>query len=118
MGWIRAGSGSGQRAAGTADEGRFPKAMWRLHHFALCPFSRKLRLLLSEKGVPYTLEPENPWALRDEYYLLNPAGRTPAMRHEDKDLVLADSRAIAEYLESVPPVRNDLESDKKRNWEE
>ena len=75
--------------------------MWRLHHFALCPFSRKLRLLLSEKGVPYTLEPENPWALRDEFYLINPAGRTPAMRHEDKDLVLADSRAIAEYLEET-----------------
>ncbi len=29
-----------------------------------------------------------------------------------------DLEAIAEYLESVPPVRNDLESEKKRNWEE
>ena len=29
-----------------------------------------------------------------------------------------DLEAIAEYLESVPPVRNDLESEKKSNWED
>ena len=35
--------------------------MWRLYQFPLCPFSRKVRLLLSEKGVAYELWRENPW---------------------------------------------------------
>ena len=30
--------------------------MWRLYQFPLCPFSRKVRLLLSEKGIAYELE--------------------------------------------------------------
>ena len=30
--------------------------MWRLFHFPLCPFSRKLRLFLSEKGIPFELQ--------------------------------------------------------------
>ncbi|GGD57013.1 glutathione S-transferase family protein [Croceicoccus mobilis] len=75
--------------------------MWRLHHFALCPFSRKLRLLMSEKGVPFTLEEENPFAMREEFFLINPTGRTPALTHEDKDITLADSRAIAEYFDET-----------------
>ena len=29
--------------------------MWRLYHFPLCPFSRKLRLALAEKGDPVEL---------------------------------------------------------------
>ncbi|MGO7251665.1 glutathione S-transferase N-terminal domain-containing protein, partial [Rhizobium brockwellii] len=27
--------------------------MWQLYQFPLCPFSRKVRLLLGEKGVGY-----------------------------------------------------------------
>jgi glutathione S-transferase len=29
--------------------------MWRLYQFPLCPFSRKVRLLMSEQGVGYDL---------------------------------------------------------------
>ncbi|MDZ4275920.1 MAG: glutathione S-transferase N-terminal domain-containing protein, partial [Hydrogenophaga sp.] len=29
--------------------------MWLLYQFPLCPFSRKIRLLLSEKNVAYDL---------------------------------------------------------------
>ena len=39
--------------------------MWQLHHFPLCPFSRKLRLLMSEKGVGFELLREYPWEGRD-----------------------------------------------------
>ncbi|MGZ3264354.1 MAG: glutathione S-transferase N-terminal domain-containing protein, partial [Croceibacterium sp.] len=35
--------------------------MWQLHCFPLCPFSRKLRLAMSEKGVPFEIVRENPW---------------------------------------------------------
>ena len=41
--------------------------MWHLHQYPLCPFSRKVRLLLGEKGVGYELVRESPWERRDEF---------------------------------------------------
>ena len=75
--------------------------MWQLYQFPLCPFSRKLRLLMSEKGIAYELWRENPWERRDEFLTLNPAGRTPVLHDPDKALTLCDSRAICEYLEET-----------------
>ncbi|HEY6816945.1 MAG TPA: glutathione S-transferase N-terminal domain-containing protein, partial [Croceibacterium sp.] len=40
--------------------------MWQLYFFPLCPFSRKVRLALSEKGVGYELAREYPWDGSDE----------------------------------------------------
>jgi len=75
--------------------------MWQLYQFPLCPFSRKVRLVLGEKGIGYELWRENPWEMRDEFLALNPAGRTPVLRDSEKGLTLADSRAICEYLEEI-----------------
>ncbi len=75
--------------------------MWQLYQFPLCPFSRKLRLLLSEKGVGYDLWRESPWEGRDAFLNMNPAGRTPVLRDEEKDITLVDSRAICEYFEET-----------------
>ncbi|MET0179105.1 MAG: glutathione S-transferase family protein [Novosphingobium sp.] len=75
--------------------------MWQLHQFPLCPFSRKVRLLLAEKGVTYELVRENPWERREEFQNLNPAVRTPVLRHAERELVLVDSRAICEYFEET-----------------
>ena len=75
--------------------------MWQIHQFPLCPFSRKVRLLLSEKGVAYELHRENPWELHDEFLALNPAARTPVLHDPEKGLTLADSRAICEYFEET-----------------
>lgn len=75
--------------------------MWRLYQFPLCPFSRKVRLLLSEKGVGYELWRENPWDGSDEFWALNPAGRTPVLNDPEKRIALADSRAICEYFEET-----------------
>ena len=75
--------------------------MWQLFQFPLCPFSRKVRLLLSEKGIAYELWRENPWEARDEFRNLNPALRTPVLRNSERDLVLVDSRAICEYFEET-----------------
>ena len=36
-------------------------AMWQVHCFPLCPFSRKVRLALAEKGVPFELVRAIPW---------------------------------------------------------
>jgi len=53
--------------------------MWQLFQFPLCPFSRKVRLMLGEKGVGYELVRESPWMRRDEFLHLNPAGQTPVI---------------------------------------
>lgn len=75
--------------------------MWKLYHFALCPFSRKTRLALSEKGVPFELERVYPWDADDAFYTLNPAARVPVLHDADKRQTLADSRAICEYFEET-----------------
>jgi glutathione S-transferase len=75
--------------------------MWQLYQFPLCPFSRKVRLLLGEKGIPYELVRENPWDGRDEFLALNPAGHTPVLRNEERNITLIDSRAICEYFEET-----------------
>ena len=75
--------------------------MWRLYQFPLCPFSRKVRLLLSEKGVGYELWRENPWEGNDDFFALNPAGRTPVLHDAEKKTTLCDSRAICEYFEET-----------------
>lgn len=75
--------------------------MWQVHCFPLCPFSRKVRLALAEKSVPFELVRANPWDASDEFYALNPAGRTPVLRDEGKRITLIDSQAICEYLEET-----------------
>ncbi len=75
--------------------------MWQLYQFPLCPFSRKIRLLMGEKNVAYELLREDPWAASDAFLNLNAAGRTPVLVNEGKGITLADSRAIGEYLEET-----------------
>lgn len=77
------------------------RIMWQLHQFPLCPFSRKIRLLMGEKNIAYDLVREDPWAASDMFFNLNPAGRTPVLVNAEKGITLADSRAIAEYFEET-----------------
>jgi glutathione S-transferase len=75
--------------------------MWQLFQFPLCPFSRKVRLLLGEKSVGYELVRESPWLRRDEFIDLNPAGQTPVMVDPASGILLIDSTAICEYFEET-----------------
>jgi glutathione S-transferase len=75
--------------------------MWQLYQFPLCPFSRKVRLMLAEKGVAHELVREYPWERRDEFADLNPAGTTPVLVEESRGIVLIDSMAISEYFEET-----------------
>ena len=77
------------------------RSMWLLYQFPLCPFSRKVRLLMGEKGVGYELVRENPWERRDEFLDLNPAGQTPVLVERDKNIALMSSGAICEYFEET-----------------
>jgi glutathione S-transferase len=75
--------------------------MWQLYQFPLCPFSRKVRLMLGEKGVAHELVRESPWLRRDEFMDMNPAGQTPVLVEDQKGTVLIDSAAICEYFEET-----------------
>src|SRR4029434_2514250 len=76
--------------------------MRRLDHFCLQPSSRKLRILLKEKGLEFELQTENAWERRDAFLALNHAGKTPVLVEED-GTAFGDATAIAEYLEEVHP---------------
>lgn len=59
---------------------------------------------MGEKNIAYELVREDPWAASDMFFNLNPAGRTPVLVDEERKIVLADSRAIAEYFEETVDV--------------
>jgi glutathione S-transferase len=76
--------------------------MRRLHHFALQPASRKLRILLKEKELDFELVDERPGERRDELLQLNPSGETPVLVEPD-GTAYADGQAIAEFLDETYP---------------
>lgn len=78
--------------------------MLRLCHFPLCPFSRKVRLVLAEKELAAELEPLEPWQHPERVISLNPAAEVPVL--EDEGHLIADSWAICEYLEETRQERN------------
>lgn len=71
-----------------------------LYHYPLCPYSRKIRFVLAEKKLDFTLELERYWEKRPEFMHLNAAGQVPVLIDLNGS-VLADSGAIAEYLEEA-----------------
>jgi glutathione S-transferase len=73
-----------------------------LYHLPLSPSSRKVRLVLAEKRLPFEVRLEKVWERRPEYLELNPAGTVPTLI-EDSGLVVPDSAVICEYLEEAYP---------------
>jgi len=73
-----------------------------LYHLPLSPFSRKVRLALAEKRIPFDLRLERVWERREEFLAMNPACTVPVMQ-DANGLVIADSNAICEYLDEAYP---------------
>lgn len=73
-----------------------------LYHYPLCPFSRKIRLILAEKKLDFSLEIESFWEKKADFIKLNPAGQVPILVDLNGS-VIPDSMAIAEYLEDAYP---------------
>lgn len=71
-----------------------------LHHLPLCPYSRKIRLVLGERQLSVELKAEKTWDRRPEYLQLNPAGLVPTLIDENGHAV-PDSAVICEYLEEA-----------------
>ncbi len=76
-----------------------------LFHFWLNPFSRKVRLALTEKKMDFKLEIEKTWERRTEFLAMNPAGDVPVLIEQD-GTILSNSLVICEYLEEVYPEVN------------
>ena len=71
-----------------------------LYHLPLSPYCRKVRLVLAEKKLTFTLREERVWEQRPEYLELNPAATVPTLV-EENGFAIPDSAVICEYLEEA-----------------
>ena len=74
--------------------------MRTLFHLPLCPFSRKVRIVLREKNLDCELQTERVWDRRPDYLEMNPAAEVPVLVEPDGEVVV-DSGVICEFLEEV-----------------
>jgi glutathione S-transferase len=69
------------------------------------PFVRKVRVVMAEKGLEYSIDPVSPFRAPPDFRDISPLGRIPAFR--DSDLPepnhLCDSSVICDYLEHKYP---------------
>jgi len=72
-----------------------------LYGFPLSPFVRKAALVLAEKELAFDWVPSNPGNPDDDFLQASPFGKIPALA--DGDYTLADSTAIAIYLDARNP---------------
>lgn len=73
----------------------------KLYGALISPFVRKVAVILEEKGIAWELVLGSPGAPDPEFQQASPFGKIPALR--DGDYTLADSSAIAIYLEAKQP---------------
>ena len=72
--------------------------MTTLYHYPLCPFSRKIRLLLGEQKIGIDLIVERYWENRKEFITLNPSGEVPILLSDE--ITFCGHQAIAEFIEN------------------
>jgi glutathione S-transferase len=72
---------------------------------SVSPFVRKVRVMLAEKGVEYTLEQVNPFTPPPDFLAISPLKRIPVLRDTDRPEpnTLPDSSIICDYVEHKYP---------------
>jgi glutathione S-transferase len=72
---------------------------------SLSPFVRKVRVVLAEKGLDYTIEQINPFDPPPSFVEISPLKRIPVLRDTDRQEpnTLPDSSVICAYLEAKWP---------------
>ena len=83
----------------------------KLYGFPLSPFVRKVMVVAHEKGIDADIVPANPAHPTEEFLAVSPYGKIPAM--DDDGFCLADSSAIAHYLDAKHPEPALLPADPK-----
>ena len=77
-----------------------------LYHLWLSPCCRKVRIVLLEKRIEFTMRIEKTWERREDFLALNPAGEVPVLVEPD-GTALSGSYAICEFLDEIhrdPPL--------------
>ena len=74
--------------------------MLTLFHHPFCPHSRFIRLAVAEHGVEVRLVEERPWARREEFLVMNPAGTTPVLVTDGAPAIPGAS-VICEFLDET-----------------
>jgi glutathione S-transferase len=78
--------------------------MIELYDYPKCPFCRKVRITLLEKGIKYKnifVDLKQKEQKRPEFLQLNPLGKVPVLVHNS--MAIYESTVINEYLEEVYP---------------
>lgn len=75
--------------------------MLTIYSVPVAAYCVKLKILMRHKSIPYTELPPPGGYGSDTYKAIVPSGNLPAMIHDG--FILADSEAIAEYLEDAFP---------------
>jgi len=79
----------------------YNKAIRKIVHHPLCPYSRFIRLVLHEKLINVTLIKEDFWLERDEFLALNPSGQLPLLIEFDERTIICDVLPVFEYIEET-----------------
>jgi glutathione S-transferase len=76
-----------------------------LYGGSVSPFVRKVRVVMIEKGIDYTLEQVSPFNPPPEFLAISPLKRIPVLRDTDRaePNTLPDSSIICDYLEHKHP---------------
>jgi glutathione S-transferase len=73
-----------------------------VYHYSLCPFSRKLRIILREKEIAFELVQELFWQRRKDFLKMCPTAQPPLVVLPG-GIKLWGNNAICEYLEEIEP---------------
>ena len=74
--------------------------MYTLYHHSADPLSRKVRLMLAEKGLDFTLSTEEPWNEQPAFLAKNPGKDIPVLEEPDGH-ILCGHRPICEYIDEI-----------------
>jgi glutathione S-transferase len=86
--------------------------MIKLYDYPQCPFCRKVRIVLAEKGIKYErifVDLRKKEQKRLDFLKLNPYGKVPVI--EDNGVVIYESSVINEYLDERYPTPPLMPSD-------
>lgn len=67
------------------------------------PYARKVRIVLQEKGIPFTLQTEVPWNTDTETPKYNPLEKLPVLINNKTGNAVYESHFILEWLEAKHP---------------
>ena len=76
---------------------------WALYHYPLCPFSRKIRIILKEKNINFELILEKYWERRKPFLSINPSGNTPVLLNKELNKYYYGVYSLFEFIEQNFP---------------